>query len=75
MVIWKRVLVVFSREDSMQQLELSRPIRVISVESDHICTSRIYFDNAGDNVALTLYDVTLTLYNVKVIITETMLTQ
>ena len=25
------------------------------MESDHRCTSRIYFDNAGDNVTLTLY--------------------
>ena len=31
-----------------------------SVESDHGCRSRIYFDNAGDNVTLTLYNVTLT---------------
>ena len=30
-----------------------------SVESDHGCISRIYFDNAGDNVTLTLYTVTL----------------
>ena len=32
------------------QLELPRPIPRNSVESDHGCTSRIYFDNAGDNV-------------------------
>ena len=25
-------------------------------KSDHGCTSRIYFDNAGDNMALTLYN-------------------
>ena len=31
-----------------------------SVESDHGCTSRIYFDNVGDNMTLTLYNVTLT---------------
>ena len=31
-----------------------------SVESDHRCTSRNYFDNAGDNVTLTLYSVTMT---------------
>ena len=31
-----------------------------SMESDHGCTSRIFFDNAGDNVTLTLYNVTLT---------------
>ena len=42
------------------QLELPRPIPRNSVESDHGCTSRIYFDNAGDNVMLTLYNVTLT---------------
>ena len=42
------------------QSELSRPIPRNSVESDHGCSSRIYFDNAGDNVTLTLYNVTLT---------------
>ena len=42
------------------QSELPRPIPRNSVESDHGCTSRIYFDNAGDNVTLTLYNVTLT---------------
>ena len=31
-----------------------------SLESDHGCTSRIYFYNAGDNVTLALYNVTLT---------------
>ena len=39
------------------------PIRtasVNSVESDHRFTSRIYLDNADDNVMLTLYNVTLT---------------
>ena len=40
--------------------ESDRPIPRNSVESDHGCTSRIYFDNAGDNVTLTLYNVTLT---------------
>ena len=39
--------------------ELPRPIPRNSVESDH-GTSRIYFDNASDNVTLTLYIVTLT---------------
>ena len=29
------------------------------MESDHGCTSWIYFDNAGDNVTLMLYNVTL----------------
>ena len=31
-----------------------------SVETDHGCISRIYFDNAGDNVTLTLYNDMLT---------------
>ena len=39
--------------------ELPPPIQRNSVESDHGCTSRIYFDNAGDNVMLTLYKVML----------------
>ena len=42
------------------QSELPRPIPRNSVESDQGCTSRIYFDNVGDNVTLTLYNVTLT---------------
>ena len=42
------------------QSELPRPIPQNSVESAHGCTSRIYFDNVGDNVTLTLYSVTLT---------------
>ena len=33
--------------------ELPRPIPRNSMESDHGCTSRIFFDNAGDNVTLT----------------------
>ena len=41
------------------QLELPRPIPRNFVESDQGCTSRIYFDNTGDNVTLTLYNVTL----------------
>ena len=41
---------------------LGRPIPRNSMESDHRCTSRIYFDNAEDNVALSG-------------VTETMLTQ
>ena len=41
------------------QSELPRPIPRNSVESDHGCTSRIYFDNGGDNATLTLYYVTL----------------
>ena len=40
------------------QSELPRPIPWNSVESDNRYTSRIYFDNAGDNVTLTLYNVT-----------------
>ena len=42
------------------QSELPRPIPRNSVESDHGCTSRIYFDNADDDVPLTLYNVPLT---------------
>ena len=42
------------------QSELPRPIPQNSVESDHGCISRIYFDNAADNVMLTLYNMTLT---------------
>ena len=42
------------------QSELPQPIPRNSVESDNGCTSRIYFDNADDNVMLTLYNVTLT---------------
>ena len=42
------------------QLELPRQIPRNSTESNHGCTSRIYFDNAGDNVTMTLYNVTLT---------------
>ena len=42
------------------QSELPRPVPRNHVESDHGCTSGIYFDNAGDNVRLTLYNVTLT---------------
>ena len=41
------------------QSELPRPIPWNSVESDHGCTSRIYFYNTGDNVTLMLYSVTL----------------
>ena len=43
-----------------QQSELPLPIPRNSMESDHGCTSRIYFDNVGDNVTLSLYNVTLT---------------
>ena len=47
-----RVLVLY-------QSELPRPIPRNSMESDQGCTSRIYFDNVGDNVTLTLYNVML----------------
>ena len=50
----KRVIIL------ILQSELPRPIIQNSVESDQGCTSRIYFDNAGDNMTLTLYNVTLT---------------
>ena len=43
------------------QSEISQSIPRNSVESDNGCTSKIYFDNAGDNVTLTLYNATLTL--------------
>ena len=56
------------------QSELPRPIPQNSVESDHGCASRKFFDNAGDNVTLMLYYVRLTLYDVTDV-TETMLTQ
>ena len=46
--------------DLQFQSELPWPIPQKSVESDHGCTSRIFFDYAGDNVTLTLYKVTLT---------------
>ena len=36
----------------MTQSELPPPILQNSVESDHGCTLRIYFDNAGDNVII-----------------------
>ena len=42
------------------QSELPRSIPRNSVESDHGCTSRFYFDNADGNMKLTLYNVTLT---------------
>ena len=42
------------------QSELPRPIPRNSVESEHGRTSRLYFDNAGANVTLTLHNVTLT---------------
>ena len=45
------------------QSELPQPIPRNSMESDHGCTSRIYFDNADDNVTLTLYNVMLTSHN------------
>ena len=38
---------------TVNPIELSWPIPRNSVESDHGCTSRIHFDNAGDNVTLT----------------------
>ena len=42
------------------QSELPWPIPLNSVESDHGCTSRIYFDKAGNKVTLTVCNVTLT---------------
>ena len=54
-LIQKHVIVVLTC-----QSELPRPIPRNSVDSDHGCISRIYFDNVGDNETLTLYNVTLT---------------
>ena len=48
---------------SFLQSELPQPIPQNSGESDHGCKSRIYFENAGDNVTLMLYNVTLTSQN------------
>ena len=42
------------------QSEVPRPIPRNSVESDHRCTFNIFFDNRGDNMTLTLNNVTLT---------------
>ena len=50
-----------------KQSELPRPILRNYAESDHGCTSRIFFDNVGVNVTLTLYNVTLTLYSMTLI--------
>ena len=48
------------QEIMMTQSELPQPIPRNSAESNHGCTLRIYFHNAGDNVTLTLYNMTLT---------------
>ena len=56
-VMW--FLVSFLVQHHLTQSELPLPILGNSVESDHGCTSRIYFDNVDDNVTLTLYNVTL----------------
>ena len=47
------------------QSELPRPNPLNSVESDLGCTSRIYFENAGDtcNLTLKLHNVRLTSQN------------
>ena len=57
-----RVVSILKRDvvHNDQQSELPRPIPRNSVELDHGCTSSLYFDDAGDNVTLTLYNVTLT---------------
>ena len=49
-----------SAKTENKKTETYRPIPRNSVESEHGCTSRIYFDNAGNNMTLTLYNVTLT---------------
>ena len=45
------------------QSEQPQPILRNSLELDHECTSRIYFDNACDNRTLRLYNMTLTSLN------------
>ena len=45
------------------QSELPPSVSLNSIESDLRCTSRIYFDNAGDNATLTLYNLTLKYIN------------
>ena len=47
-------------EHPLDLSELPRPIPRDAVESDDGCTLKIYFDNAGNNMTLTLYNVTLT---------------
>ena len=42
------------------QSELPWPIQRNSVETDHGCMSKLFFDKVGDNVTLTLYNVTMT---------------
>ena len=44
---------------SGEQSELPWPILPSAVESDHRCTSGIYFDNTGDNMTLTVYNLRL----------------
>ena len=51
---------VLSEATTTVRWEMPRPIPRNSVESDRECTSRIYFNNAGGKVTLTLYNVTLT---------------
>ena len=41
------------------QSELPRPITQNSVEWDHRCTLKNFFNNGGDSLTLTLYNVTL----------------
>ena len=48
----------FNTKQRQSELPLSIPRN--SLESDHGCTSRIYFDNSGDSMTLTLYNMTLT---------------
>ena len=55
--------VLMETQTIIYQSELPRPIPWNSMESDYGCTSRIYFHNAGDNVTLTLYNLTLTSQN------------
>ena len=54
------VVLLYVPSQHLWRSEQPRPIPRNSVESDHGCTLRIYFNNASNNVTLTLYNVKLT---------------
>ena len=60
MIVTVSPAIFFETESSCCQSELPRQIPQKNVESDHGCTSRNYFDTAGDNLTLALYNVMLT---------------
>ena len=64
--VWSEPL-LFTLES---QSELPQRIPRRSVESDLGCTSRLYFDNAGDNMTLMLQNVTLTLHKVVTLMSQ-----